>query len=66
MLAHFRGVVAFAIRAFLVAFDASGELVVVEFHAESGLVRDFHAAIHELNAPAEDDFVSPLKRGVGK
>src|SRR5690349_16394157 len=47
MPAHFGFVVAFAVGEFPIAFAAAGELVVIELDAQTGLVRDAHAAVHD-------------------
>ena len=64
MLAHFKFVVAFAVGAFFVALFASGDLIVIQLHAEAGFVGNLDAAAFDLHASAVDDLILLLLPGV--
>src|SRR5689334_15899645 len=61
VFAHLGFVVAFAVRAFLVTFTAARDLIVVEFHAKAGFVRNCDLSVDNWNASSEHDFVLRLR-----
>ena len=57
MLPHFCFIISFSVRTFFETLTPAGELVVIEFDAESWFVRDADATFDNWHAATEDDFV---------
>src|SRR5262249_45040433 len=55
--AHFGFVVAFAVAAFRIALAATRELIVIQFHAQSRLVGNADAAVHNRHATTQNNLI---------
>ncbi len=57
MLAHFGLVIPLAEQNFRIALTAAGELVLIQSHSESGLMRNFDRSVLETDAAAFYDLI---------